>query len=390
MINNEEVEIDNEDARKAIFAEHLAQITGKTPDNLNPPAISVKESPEEQAESESTAATAIEPTNSDTPSEISPQLKVEDTKATSSTEESASKDDKLSFVNELPDDVKSKVLELVKEKQEIENKFRSASSRQGAFQKHYETERKKRSELEAQLALHRRPSVATPQNPTQSDLQAYTNSLPPTLKELVEADPKLVEAMKEHAEMRETVLLSQVEQLVNAKVNPINEASERQSKLRVVEELHNYIPNLNEIVYAVDSNGVVQTDERGIPYYSDHWTQFRNELPQAYRAAIDNINTAEEGVFAINHLYSQWAAQKNASFQPQQAPSPVQPVNVDTSQADKILEKRQKDLKRVTPQGTLPPLNATLEADLSNPKIRDMEFAKALKAVQAGNPSLYR
>jgi len=345
--------------------------------------------------------------------------------------------DPLSFLNDVPENIREKIKSQVedlatkaKKAQILEQQRRSDDGRVAAYQRHYESERRKRQELELQLANTSRPVVNPPNRtsvPVSSSLtsqqlnQNYLESA--EFKELREADPRLAKAIEDRIQQREQALLEQVDRLIQERVQPAHQQLQELYQQQEIESQNQHLsvldqeaPNWREIVYQHDPNtGQPVIDPRtGKQVFSMHWQAFMGSLPENLRRAVIDANTAEEGLVSLQ-MYENWrthpsqpwnqtqqssTASANGSHPSQQLTNSNQ-SHATSNEADRIAQKRNQDLKRIstTAKNYVPPMSQASQFDVepnryTNPeaweKWSEQNFKLALQAIEKRDMSLYR
>ncbi len=318
-----------------------------------------------------------------------------------------SEPDPLEFIKTLPEEIQAQIKDKVeqlalkaKRAEILEHQRRSDQGRVAAYQGKYEKERRQREELQLQLTAQRpqtaqqRPNV----NPEISSAE---------FKQLKEVDPTLAKAIEDYNAQREQQLLNQVNSLIQQNLHPVQQQQEylatqreREVQLGELSVIDREMPNWKEIVYQLDPNGdPLVKDGRVIE--SPHWTSFKNSLPNALRSAVDNSNTAEDALAALQ-MYHNWAYNHPEQPWNKNPQAPVEaPQQSSNNNADRIAQKRQQDLRRTTSPSK--PMNSFAmntnahgdndEPDPSDPvsveRWRARMFAKAVNAIEKGNPKLY-
>lgn len=318
-----------------------------------------------------------------------------------------SEPDPLEFIKNLPDEIQAQIKDKVeqlalkaKRAEILEHQRRSDQGRVAAYQGKYEKERRQREELQLQLTAQR-PQPQQPQQIQNPELDSAE------FKQLKEVDPALAKAIEDKLAQREQQMLNYVNGMIQQNLHPVQQqqeflASQREREVQLDElsVLDRETPNWKEVVYQLDQNGDPLIKD-GRVVESPHWAAFKSSLPNALRGAVDNSNTAEDALAALQ-MYHNWAY--NHPEQPwnknPQAPAdtPQQPTN---NNADRIAQKRQQDLRRTTTVSK--PMNSFAmnshahgdndEPDPSDPaaidRWRAKQFAKAVNAIEKGNPKLY-
>jgi len=314
--------------------------------------------------------------------------------------------DPLDFIKSLPAEIQGQIKDKVeqlalkaKRAEILEHQRRSDQGRVAAYQGKYEKERRQREELQLQLTAQRPQSAQQRPHSTPEISSAE-------FKQLKEVDPALAKAIEDYNAQREQQLLSQVNNLIQQNLQPVQQqqeylASQREREVQLDElsVIDRQMPNWKEIVYQLDPNGdPLVKDGRVIE--SPHWTAFKSSLPNALRSAVDNSHTAEDALAALQ-MYHNWAY--NHPEQPwnknPQAPVDAQ-QSIPNNNADRIAQKRQQDLRRTTTASK--PMNSfamnsnamsDAEPDPSDPvafeRWRTRMFAKAVNAIEKGDPKLY-
>lgn len=315
--------------------------------------------------------------------------------------------DPLEFIKNLPDDIQAQIKEKVeqlalkaKRAEVLEHQRRSDQGRVAAYQGKYEKERRQREELQLQLTAQRpqqQQQAAQVQNPELDSAE---------FRQLKEVDPALAKAIEDKLSQREQQMLNYVNGMIQQNLQPLQKQQElqashqeREIQLNELSVLDRETPNWKEVVYQLDQNGdPLIKDGRVIE--SPHWAAFKSSLPNALRNAVDNSNTAEDALAAMQ-MYHNWAY--NHPEQPWNK-NPQAPADTNQSinnNADRIAQKRQQDLRRTTTASK--PMNSFAmnsnahgndEPDPSDPaaveRWRSKMFAKAVNAIEKGNPNLYK
>jgi len=301
---------------------------------------------------------------------------VKDVKEAPVEEQPQVEDDPLSFLNDFPEDIKEKIkgkLEPIalkaKRAEVLEQQRRSEYGRVAAYQGKYEQERRKREALELRLTA---PQSTQPPNraaitPNQSS-QEYLDS--PEFKELKEVDPRTAKAIEDKLKQTEQALLGNVNKLIDDRLQPVQaqqqhfeRLKEQEIRARELSILDNEAPNWREVVYQINpTTGQPVIQQNGKPAFSAHWMAFANSQPSNFRTAVLDPSTPEDALASFE-LYSRWHSD------PQQPWNAQTTDYAQTNEADRIAQKRQQDLKRITPRTSrTPSVQATGDdtPDMSN------------------------
>lgn len=306
----------------------------------------------------------------------------------------------------LPDDLKNKVLEAIQQRDyQWQRKYKSEVGRHTAYQKKYEQEREKRAKLEQMLAVQSKNARNLAQQQPSKSLKDNLEALPQNLRDVVETDPKLAEALKEYTDLRERDLEQRFEKMMDARFAPIHESRQVQERAHIEQTLDQSIPNWKSIIFETDERGNPVKDQRdGTNLYNPYWVQFLNDLHPEMRNFVENTESAEMAVYAINNLYAPWAAQiqqQYAAMAQQQNPqqqaqsSNNHPAQQTMNPVDRVQQKRQNDMKRSAPRANTPPLEANTideayrQDDWKSSPQAKKDFQRALEAIRSGDLSKY-
>lgn len=271
----------------------------------------------------------------------------------------------LAFIESLPDDVKQKVLDVVKERDTFAQRDNRLRGQVSALDRIAKQERLARAELEKKLASNPAPSPPS-------------TELPQELKELAETDPALAKALEVQAKLVEQRIRAELDQKIESSVAPIHQFREQEEQQHIVEELDRQAPGWQAIVFNQDEHGNPKFNE-----YSPHWQTFVQSLPVRLQQVAMEPKSLEDAMWSFKE-YQNFADAYNAQYKPQENPV------ANTSQADAIQKKREQDLKR-TPVKT--PTNLPIpsgELDLTDEKVQDALFKDALSKIQGKQTKYYK
>ena len=196
---------------------------------------------------------------------------------------------KKSPLDEIPEEYREKVASLLK--QDRQHREKSDAGRLTAFQSKYEEERRRAAQLEQELA-------ALKKTPPKS-----LKEISPRFKELAEIDEDQVETFEEFRKRMRDELLAELEEHKKAIQQPEIER-QQQEQARAVEDFNKTMDsqceNWREIVFTTDDTGRVAVDKSGLPQFSEQWMHFVNDQPPYLRDALMNIQSPDQGLWAIN------------------------------------------------------------------------------------------
>lgn len=276
-------------------------------------------------------------------------------------------------LDEFPEEVREKVASLLK--QDRQHREKSDSGRLAAYQSKYEEERRRAAQLEQEIA-------ALKKTPPKS-----LKEISPRFKELAEIDEDTVETLEElrkrireevQAELEEHKKALQAPELERQQMEQIRQQEE------FVKTMDSQCENWREIVYQTGDDGRVVVGKNGIPVFSNQWEHFVNDQPPYLRNLLVDVQSPDQALWAITK-HNEWL-RENGYIQDDTPASPT--PNAD---ADKILQKRQDDLKKVAPQKSNQiPLSQAPSDDISD-EATEMRLRKlAREALRKNDPSIYK
>lgn len=237
--------------------------------------------------------------------------------------------DPYAWVDSIQDEeVKAKIVETIRARNEAEHRFRSAQGRVNALTQETLNLSKKLSSVK----------LKAPEKPA-----ANLDAAPRTAKEweaLIQSDPDLAKAIEAHVESRlsevKQTVHKQVDTLKETAIDPLYEHQARQHMAREMELLEQRVPNYVEVIN------------------SPEYTYWLNNLPQNVRMAVTSINNHAEAEKAL-HMFATdmvaWGWDKASPFRQRAVPQVQQPsAHVQASnpapsaEAEKLRKERESKL----------------------------------------------
>jgi len=349
-----------EDEMADARAEARALAQGKEPPE--------KKEPEEQAPPE---AADEQKASEEQPTEPQKQERARNPDGTFAKAAPEEQQQKKGPLEEFPEEVREKVASLLK--QDRQHREKSDSGRLAAYQSKYEEERRKAAQLEQEIAALKK---APPKS---------LKEISPRFKELAEVDEDTVETFEEFRKrMRDEILaeLDEHKKAIQAPEIERQQMEQARQQEEFVRTMDSKCENWREIVFQTGDDGRLVTDKNGNPLFSSQWDHFVKDTPPWERDALVNIQSPDQALWAIAK-HTEWL-RENGFVQEETPP----PVNAD---ADKILQKRQDDLKKVAPQKSNQiPLSQAPSEDISD-EATEMRLRKlARESLRKNDPSIYK
>lgn len=335
-----------------------------------------KEVPEQKKEPEETTqpeAADEQKTSEEQPEEPQKQARQRNPDGTFAKAAPEAQQQKKGPLDEFPEEVREKVASLLK--QDRQHREKSDSGRLAAYQSKYEEERRRAAQLEQEIAALKK---APPKS---------LKEISPRFKELAEIDEDTVETLEElrkrireevQAELEEHKKALQAPELERQQMEQIRQQEE------FVKTMDSQCENWREIVYQTDDDGRVVVGKNGVPAFSKQWEHFVNDQPPYLRNLLVDVQSPDQALWAITK-HNEWL-RENGYIQDDTPATPT--PNAD---ADKILQKRQDDLKKVAPQKSNQiPLSQAPSDDISD-EATEMRLRKlAREALRKNDPSIYK
>lgn len=283
----------------------------------------------------------------------------------------ASEEQKKGPLDEFPEEVREKVASLLK--QDRQHRDKSDAGRLTAYQSKYEEASRKAAELEAEIAALKK---APPKS---------LKELSPRFKELAEVDEEQVETLEElRKRIREEVQTELAEYKKQMQAPEIERQHMEQAKQQeeFVRTMDSQCENWREIVFQTGEDGRVAVDKKGTPVFSEQWAHFVESKPPYLRDALINIQSPDQAIWAIQE-HADWL-KANGLIAEEAKPAAI-------ADADKILQKRQDDLKKVTPQKSNQIPLSQAPSENINDESHEKELRRlAREAIKKNDPSIYK
>lgn len=362
-MSNEDKEVVNEfgipeDDMSAARAEARALAQGKevkAPEETTPPEAPETPEKAESEEQQTEPQKAERPRNAD--GTFAPKA--------------APEEQKKGPLDEFPEEVREKVASLLK--QDRQHREKSDAGRLTAYQSKYEEASRKAAQLEAEIAALKK---APPKS---------LKDISPRFKELAEIDEEQVETLEElRKRIREEVQTELAEYKKQMQAPEIERQHMEQVRQQeeFVRTMDSQCENWREIVFQTGEDGRVVVDKKNMPVFSEQWAHFVESKPPYLRDALVNIQSPDQALWAIQE-HAEWL--KSNGLIPEEAkPAPI-------ADADKILQKRQDDLKKVAPQKSNQIPLSQAPSENINDESHEKELRRlAREAIKKGDPSIYK